>query len=80
LLIFYFRIHAGAIKKEEVVDFLKAFVRHLHQPLLIVWDCLPGHRSRLVQDYIASLHGWISTAYLPPYAPKLNPLEYIWGY
>ena len=33
-----------------------------------------------VQDYIASLQGWISTAYLPPYAPELNPVEYIWGY
>jgi transposase len=72
----YFRIYAGTIKKEQVVDFLKALVRHLDQPLLIVWDRLPGHRSRLVQDYIAGLQGWISTAYLPPYAPELNPVEY----
>ena len=77
---FYFRIYAGTIKKEQVVDFLKALVRHLDQPLLIVWDRLPGHRSRLVQDYIASLQGWISISYLPPYAPELNPVEYIWGY
>ena len=77
---FYFRIYAGAIKKEQVVDFLAALVRHLGQPLLIVWDRLPGHRSRLVQEYIAGLQGWISTAYLPPYAPELNPVEYIWGY
>ena len=46
---FYFRIYAGAIKKEQVVDFLAALLRHLHQPLLIVWDRLPAHRSRLVQ-------------------------------
>ena len=39
---FYFRIYAGAIKKEQVVDFLAALVRHLDQPLLIVWDRLPG--------------------------------------
>jgi len=77
---FYFRIYEGAIKKAQVVDFLKALVRHLGQPLLIVWDRLPGHRSRLVQEYIAGLQGWISTAYLPPYAPELNPVEYIWGY
>jgi hypothetical protein len=24
--------------------------------------------------------GWISTTYLPPYAPELNLVEYIWGY
>jgi hypothetical protein len=63
---FYFRIYAGTIKKEQVVDFLKALLRHLDQPLLIVWDRLPGHRSRLVQDYIASLQGWISTAFFRP--------------
>jgi hypothetical protein len=62
------------------VDFLATLVRHLHQPLLIVWDRLPAHRSRVVQDFIAELQGWISTAYLPPYAPELNPVEYIWGY
>ena len=77
---FYFRIYEGAIKKEQIVDFLAALVGHLGQPLLIVWDRLPGHRSRLVQEYIAGLQGWISTAYLPPYAPELNPVEYIWGY
>ena len=29
------------------MDFLAALVRHLRQPLLIVWDRLPAHRSRL---------------------------------
>jgi transposase len=77
---FYFRIYTGAVRKEQVVDFLEALVRHLDQPLLVVWDRLPAHRSRLVQDYIASSQGWIATAYLPPYAPELNPVEYIWGY
>ena len=66
-------IYAGTIKKEPVVDFLKALVRHLDQPLLIVWDRLPGHRSQQMQDYIASLQGWICTAYLPPYAPETKP-------
>ena len=30
---FYFRIYAGAIKKEQVVDFLEALVRHLRPAL-----------------------------------------------
>ena len=33
-----------------------------------------------MQDYIASLDGWIVTSYLPPYAPELNPVEHIWGH
>jgi transposase len=77
---FYFRLYAGSVKKAQVVDFLQALVRHLRLPLLVVWDRLPAHRSHLVQDYIASLEGWIHTAYLPPYAPELNPVEFIWAH
>jgi transposase len=66
--------------KEEVLD----FVRHLHKQIshrvLLIWDRLPGHRSRLVQDYLASLHGKIEAFYLPAYAPELNPAEYIWAH
>ncbi len=58
----------------------KSFILQMYDVLARHRDRLPGHRSRLVQDYIASLQGWISTAYLPPFAPELNPVEYIWGY
>ena len=77
---FYFRLYAGSVKKAQVVDFLQALVRHLRLPLLVVWDRLPAHRSHLVQDYIASLEAWIHSAYLPPYAPELNPVEFIWAH
>ncbi len=33
---FYFRLYPGAIGKEQVIDFLKALVRHIDRPLLIV--------------------------------------------
>ena len=71
---------SGAIGELEVIDFLKALVRHIKQPLLIVWDRLPAHRSRLVQEFIELSEGHIATEYLPPYAPELNPVEYIWAY
>ena len=50
-----------------MVDFLRALVRHLPQPLLLVWDRLPAHRSRLVRDYISSLGGWIHMEYPASY-------------
>lgn len=56
---FYFHLYAGAVKAPQVVDFLKALVRHIRRPLLIVWDGLPLHRSRVVQDYLKSLDGQI---------------------
>jgi len=80
LLNFYFRLYPGAVKSQQVVDFLTALRRHIRGPLLVVWDGLPAHRSRRVRDYLASLDGWIQVSYLPPYAPELNPVEYIWAY
>jgi transposase len=48
--------------------------------LIIIWDGLPAHRSRLVRDYVAEQGGAIELEYLPAYAPELNPVKYIWGY
>jgi transposase len=80
VLNFYFRLYAGAVKSPQVVDFLQALTRHIGRPLLIVWDRLAAHRSRLVRDYVDSRKGGIEVAYLPPYAPELNPVEHIWAY
>jgi transposase len=75
-----FRIHPGAIKGAEVVDFLKALSRHIPQPLLVIWDGAPIHRSRIVSDHVASTRGRIVVERLPAYAPELNPAEYIWAH
>jgi transposase len=75
-----FRLHEGSIKKEEVVTFLRALRAHLKQPLLVIWDGLKAHRSRLVRDYLDLIDGEIQIAFLPPYAPDLNPVEYLWAW
>ncbi len=70
---FLFRLHEGSIKKEEIVAFLKALKDHLKQPLLVIWDGLRAHRSRLVRDYLDAIDGKIQIAFLPPYAPTSIP-------
>ena len=75
-----FRLHEASIKKEEIVDFLKALKAYLKQPLLVIWDGLKAHRSRLVREYLDSLNGHIQIAFLPPYAPDMNPVEYFWAW
>lgn len=77
---FYFRLYPGTVKSPQVVEFLESLVRQIHGPLLIVWDRLAAHRSRLIRDHLASLRGRIEVEYLPAYAPELNPVEYIWAY
>jgi transposase len=77
---FYFQLYPCAIRSPQVIQFLAALTQHIAGPLLIVWDRLPSHRSKLVQQFVTDLGGWIHLEYLPPYAPELNPVEYIWAY
>jgi transposase len=77
---FYFQLYEGTVRKEEVVTFLRHLRRHVRGKLLIIWDHLKQHGSRVVKDYVASQRGMIELEYLPTYAPELNPVEYIWGY
>jgi transposase len=77
---FYFRLYEGSMGKEEIRDFLQHLWKQIRRPMLVIWDRLPGHRSRLVKGYVDSLTGNIELHYLPAYAPELNPVEYVWGY
>lgn len=77
---FYFRFHTGAIRGPQFVEFLQALKQQIRGKLLVIWDGLPAHRSRVVTDYVDSLDGHIVIERLPAYAPELNPVEYIWGY
>lgn len=72
--------YKGSIKKEELVEFLKALKAHLTQPLLLIWDGARTHHSHFVQDYLNTLHGYIQMAFLPPYAPGLHTVGYLWAW
>ncbi len=77
---FMFRLHDGAIKSGQIVEFLKALRKQLKRKLLIVWDGAAQHRSRIVRQYLDSTRGAVQMAFLPGYAPDLNPVEYLWAW
>jgi transposase len=76
----YFRFYEGTIASEQVLEFVQALERHLDRPLLLIWDRLPAHRSWLVQEFLRASEGRLEQVWLPPYAPELNPVEYVWAY
>lgn len=77
---FYFRLYPGSIKSPQIVEFLQALRSQIGQPLLIIWDGLRAHRSRLVKSWLDELDGEIVMDFLPPYSPDLNPVEYLWAW
>lgn len=54
---FYFRLFPGAIRSPQVVIFLMHLLQHVHGNVLVIWDGLRQHRSRLVRDFVAAQHG-----------------------
>ena len=74
---FYLAIVAGAVHKEDDARFLKQLRRHERGRLILIWDNLAGHKSKLARDTAAEKH--IELEYFPSYAPELNPVEYAWA-
>jgi len=68
----YFKLVHGAFRAAEIVAFLKALRRHLApRKLLIVWDRLPAHRSRMARGlprFYAQLHRAKLTARQTPHS------------
>lgn len=70
---FYFRLFPGSIKSPQIVEFLKALLATIGKRLLIIWDRLQAHCSRLVREYVEQQRGSIALEFLPPHAPELIP-------
>ena len=76
----YFRLFPGAIRSPQIIEFLTHLLRHIPGKLLIIWDGLPGHRSRAVWEFVQQQRGRLWLEYLAGYAPELNPVEYLWSH
>jgi hypothetical protein len=75
----YFRLHKNtSIYAHLVKAFLWQLSQQISERFIIVWDRLNTHRARIVIAWIAS-RKHVSQAFFPPYAPELNPVEYVWG-
>lgn len=62
------------------LEFLKAFVKGRKRKVFLVVDGHPAHKAKIVKEYVQSLEGRLELHFLPPYAPDLNPDEFVWSY
>ena len=75
-----FQLRPGAYNGETLIEFLTDLHRlERGRTVLLLWDGLPAHRSRLMLEWVASQRAWLSVERLPGYAPELNPTEQLWG-
>jgi transposase len=77
---FWFELYTGKLNAESYIGFLSRFMRYRKRPIILIVDGHPSHRAKIVIDYIRSLKGKLEMHLLPPYAPDLNPDEFVWNY
>jgi transposase len=72
--------YAGKLDAEAFVAFLVNFLRGRTGKVFLVVDGHPAHKANLVKTYIQNLQGRLELHFLPPYAPDLNPDEFVWSH
>jgi transposase len=76
----YWQLHLDqTIGQDQVLGFLGQLRHHLRRRLLVVWDRLSAHQSRKLRQWLGH-HRGIHLEFFPPYAPELNPVEYVWSH
>jgi len=66
-------------RRNSIAAFVKSVRFRIGGPLLVIWDQIPIHKSYPVERYV-SQHDDILVEPFPPYAPELNPVDYVWAY
>lgn len=67
------------VNSERSAKFLRYLLRHLHGPVIVVWDGGAMHKGDPIRKTL-KVHPRLSLKKLPPYAPELNPVESVWNH
>ena len=70
-----FELLEGAYDTRQCIRVLEGLG---HQPVTVTWDNLGAHHAGDLQDWAAT-QPWLELAYLPSYAPELDPVEGLWA-
>lgn len=77
---FWYNVYSGKLNADRFVEFLQDFMKGRRERAFLVVDGHPSHKAKKVQAYVQSLVGKLELHFLPPYAPDLNPDEFVWGH
>lgn len=76
----FFHLQPGGMDRYDFLKFLRNVKKEMKgKKLLLIWDRLPAHRSKLIADYVKSQKSWLRIEHYPGYAPELSPVEFMWS-
>jgi transposase len=67
------------VNSQRTAEFLRYLLRHLRGAVIVVWDGGSMHKGDPIRDVLQKFPR-LSLERLPPYAPELNPVEYLWNH
>jgi len=74
----YVRFQQENFKARHVARFLRALLRHLRGPVLLLWDRGKIHKGPFIAAVLRD-YPRLQTEWFPAYAPELNPTEQVWN-
>lgn len=70
----------GYFNNHRSASFLEHLMREIPERMVVVWDGGPMHKGDPIREKVAQFYPRLVLERLPPYAPMLNPVEYLWNW
>jgi transposase len=64
----------------SMAAFLEAMLRSYKKPIIAVWDDGRNHTGGPIRDLLSTFPKRLFLEKLPPYAPVINPVEFVWSW
>lgn len=74
-----FMVLEGPLSAQILIRFLRRLIRDTNRRVFVILDNLNVHKASKVRAWVDAHCDAIELFYLPPYAPELNPDEYLNG-
>ena len=74
-----FMVLEGPLTAPMLIRFLRRLIRDTKRRVFVILDNLKVHKAARVRAWVMAHRDAIALFYLPPYAPELNPDEYLNG-
>lgn len=84
----YYRyvVHRGrrgerrSLSEADYATLLTAAHQQLKAPIILIWDNLNTHVSKLMRAFVEAHADWLTVLRLPAYASELNAVESVWAH
>jgi transposase len=78
--LYYHTLADGYFDNRYVTAFLEAMLKDLRGRFVVVWDGGTMHTGEPIEALVRHFADRLSLERLPPFAPMLNPVEWLWSW